>query len=365
MTDLAITVAAVGEVVAVVSADLSVVEVVTTTPEIVVDVGPTGPPGPTGPTGAQGPDEVWVGPTEPGDPALDLWFDTDAAADYAMGPPGAQGPPGATGPQGAKGDTGATGAASTVPGPQGPQGAPGPTGPQGPIGADSTVPGPAGPQGPAGSDSTVPGPQGVQGPKGDTGATGATGPRGPESVLGTSGQGVSQPNAPWLPAGAILENFGRYQAAFVAQASFTSGTARFFPIGFLRAGHTATGIGFIAAIAAAGITASWGGICTTDRVVQAMSANNLAVTNSNTPKTFTFATPYTPSVDTYLLGVMMYNATTLPTMYGQALAVQLAPYLSFDSDAGQGTTPPTVGTALSLAAGIPRVPYVWLTGTTP
>lgn len=239
-------------------------------------------------------------------------------------------------------------AANAWPAPVSMIGAQGPTGPTGATGAQ-------GPIGLTGSDGAT----GAQGP------TGAIGPTGPESILGTSGQMVSQPNGPWLPTGAILESFGRYQATFVAQNSFTSGTARFFPIGFLRAGHTATGIGFIAAIAAAGITASWGGICTTDRVVRAMSANNLAATNSNTAKTFTFATPYTPSVDTYLLGVMMYNATTLPTMYGQALAVQLQPYLSFDSDPGQGTTPPTVGTALSLAAAIPRIPYIWITGTTP
>lgn len=48
-------------------------------------IGPTGadsmvpgPQGPQGPQGPMGPDEVWVGPTAPTDPLLDMWFDTDA-----------------------------------------------------------------------------------------------------------------------------------------------------------------------------------------------------------------------------------------------------------------------------------------------
>ena len=50
---------------------------------------------PTGPAGPPGPDEIFVGPDEPigeGSEHLDLWFDTDAEAYYAEGPPGPPGP---------------------------------------------------------------------------------------------------------------------------------------------------------------------------------------------------------------------------------------------------------------------------------
>ena len=43
--------------------------------------GPVGPVGPTGPAGSQGvpgPDEVYIGPTAPGNPAVEFWYDTDA-----------------------------------------------------------------------------------------------------------------------------------------------------------------------------------------------------------------------------------------------------------------------------------------------
>lgn len=45
-------------------------------------IGFPGPPGPQGPpgTGGDGTDEVWIGPDEPADPNLELWYDTDAIA---------------------------------------------------------------------------------------------------------------------------------------------------------------------------------------------------------------------------------------------------------------------------------------------
>jgi len=72
--------------------------------------GPPGPDGEPGEQGEQGPDEVWIGPAEPTDPAVDLWFDPDAEALYATGPPG---PPGEKGDKGDKGDPGPPGG-STV-----------------------------------------------------------------------------------------------------------------------------------------------------------------------------------------------------------------------------------------------------------
>lgn len=68
-----------------------------------VGVGPQGPPGPPG----EGSEEVAVQTTMPVDPNdLDLWFDTDAEADYATGPAGPAGPAGAPGAPGAPGPAG-------------------------------------------------------------------------------------------------------------------------------------------------------------------------------------------------------------------------------------------------------------------
>lgn len=201
--------------------------------------GAVGPPGTPGAEGPPGPEEIVVQPDEPTEPSIDLWFDTDEEAYYAVGPMGPQGPPG---PAGAAGAAGPAGADSTVPGPQGPPGSTGPPGAQGPAGADSTVPGPQGPagsqgiqgpagptgaastvpgpqgpagdtgpegpQGPTGAASTVPGPpgaDGAQGPKGDTGDTGAQGIQGIQGVKGDTGntgsQGIQGPAGPGVPTG--------------------------------------------------------------------------------------------------------------------------------------------------------------------
>jgi hypothetical protein len=153
MTDLAITVAETAEVIAIVSPDETVVEVVVVVPEIVVDVGPVGPPGQIGPQGPQGD----TGPAgAQGDPGP---VGGDSMVPGPPGEQGEQGPPGPTGPQGVKGDIGATGATGTT-GSTGPQGAPGSTGPAGATG-------PTGPQG-------VPGPTGADGPQGDPGEPGGS-----------------------------------------------------------------------------------------------------------------------------------------------------------------------------------------------
>lgn len=135
--------------------DVALDDVVLTTVEIVLGMGPQGPSGPMGP----------------------------------MGPIGPTGATGSQGPTGATGATGPPGAASTVPGPPGPQGAKGDTGSQGPTGAT----------GPAGADSTVPGPQGPQGVKGDTGSQGPAGPQGITGSAGPPGAASTVPGPPGPP----------------------------------------------------------------------------------------------------------------------------------------------------------------------
>ena len=153
--------------------------------------GPMGPEGPEGPQGEVGPDEIIVSVDEPLALEVDLWFDPDAEAEYAMGPPG---PPG---PQGDPGPPGVAGADSSVPGPKGDKGDTGDIGPAGPAGTD-------------GADSTVPGPQGDPGPKGDTGDTGAPGPAGADSTVpGPVGpQGDPGPKGDTGPAGVPPEETG-------------------------------------------------------------------------------------------------------------------------------------------------------------
>ena len=306
------------------------------------------------------------------DDALWMWDSAQwVSGGSIQGPQGGQG---IQGPQGASGLTGAQGSQG-LQGPQGPQGLQGPQGPEGEVPVVSLtqaaydalavkdpdtlyiitdsppVPGPQGPAGPTGPA----GPQGTQGPpgvKGDTGSqgtpgtTGSQGPTGPVGSTGTAGLPVSQPSGQaWLPTGAILENIPRYRFGLQALATLTSGTIRVFPLGLLRAGHTATGLGFVAGAAAASITNSWAGICTPDRVVRAVSPTSTAATPLNAPRTFTFDTPYTAATDTYLLGFLMYQATTVPTTMGFAygnssiVAAALGAVLDGSANAGQTTRP--------------------------
>jgi hypothetical protein len=177
-----------------------------------------------------------------------------------------------------------------------------------------------------------------------------------------SGVQISQPSgSPWLPTGAILENFPRFQGAQAAQSALTSGTIRTFPLGILRKGHTATGLGFTAAIAAAGITYSWAGISTIDRVIRAISSNSTAATNANAARIFPFDTAYTPTDDTFLVGFVMYVATTVPTMYGITPTIQLSPIVGGNSNTAQ-TTPLTVGSTLAPLTTVAHIAYLFLTG---
>ena len=181
-----------------------------------------------------------------------------------------------------------------------------------------------------------------------------------------SQMGVSGPTgAAWMPNGAILENTSRYTAPLAAQAALASGVIKTFPMGTLRAGHTATGLGFIAGAAAATITNSWAGICTADRVIQAISATSTAATPANTARVFPFAANYTPTVDTFLLGFIMYAATTVPTMMGYTYTAgvtgAVGPTLCGSGSSGQ-TTPPATASTLAPLTAVNFMTYLWLTG---
>lgn len=141
--------------------------------------GATGATGATGPAGATG-----------------------AGVTGATGPQGATGATGATGPQGTQGFTGATGPqgnqGATGAGVTGATGATGPQGNQGATGAGVT--GATGPQGPAGATGST-GPAGATG-AGVTGATGPQGPAGATGATGATGAGATGATGPTGPAGA-------------------------------------------------------------------------------------------------------------------------------------------------------------------
>ena len=216
------------------------------------------------------------------------------------------------------------------------------------------------------------GPQGIQGIQGIQGVAGTNGAVGPAGFGAEYQGGVSQPpGSLWLPTGAIMENFNRYKSGpITATAALGTGNIRTFPLGILKAGHTATGLGFITGAAASGITNSWAGICTaSDRVIRAISATSTTVTPPNQPRVFTFDTPYTPVVDTFLLGFVMY-AATVPTMMGYTQFTSgvtgslVGPILTGSSGAGHTTPPAVLSTLAALTATNFQV-YLWLTGTTP
>lgn len=167
--------------------------------------------------------------------------------------------------------------------------------------------------------------------------------------------------------GAVLSNMDRTQSivAALGTTALTTQVIRVFPLGVLRAGAVAAAINFFASAAAATITASWAGIArASDRLVLARSNNSTTSTGTN-PLTFTFAASYTADEDLLIYGFLMYQATTLPNLFGvnQPSANLLGtPAVNGDSTTGQGTTPPTAGTTTLIAiTADTEIPYAYLT----
>ena len=176
---------------------------------------------------------------------------------------------------------------------------------------------------------------------------------------------VSSGFGPFMPTGAILENFPRFSTALTNQAALTTQVIRVFPLGVLRAGAVATALNFfVATTASSGITASWGGIArVSDRVVLARSTNSTSTTAANTLKTFTFSATYTPDSDVAIVGFIMYQAT-VPSFAGFNAfnALQLNnPIINGTSNTGQGTTPIAVGATMTAFTADTEVPYAYLT----
>ena len=140
-------------------------------------------------------------------------------------------------------------------GPTGPTGAQGNTGPTGPTGADSTVQGPTGPTGPTGAASTVAGP---------TGPTGTNGTNGPTGPTGAGGASTTRTVTDFTPT--------------AGQTTFSM----VYTVGYLDVFKNGV------KLAAADVTATNGttftiSACSTTDVVQAISYQQLSVTNSVSP----------------------------------------------------------------------------------
>jgi hypothetical protein len=197
-------------------------------------------------------------------------------------------------------------------------------------------------------------------------------------VLGTTSLRISQRGiepsmptsspsglGPMRPTSARLENMNRFQIALSNQAALATGTIRVFPMGLIRAGHTMSALNlWVAATASATITNSWAGIARfSDRVILAISATSTSTTAANTLKTFTFGSAFTAPKDEVIVGFVMYQATTVPSLAGINAFDNLqvnGPVINGTSGTGQ-TTPPAVGTALAAFTADTEIPYAFLT----
>ena len=160
------------------------------------------------------------------------------------------------------------------------------------------------------------------------------------------------PSSAYQPVNSKLENLPRDTVPLVNQATLTTQIIRVFPMGVLRAGDTLTNINLqVGTTASASITNSWAGIARlSDRVILAISATSTATTAANTKKTFPFAASFTADKDEVLIGFVMYQATTVPSLFGinhgNVSIISEVPIVNGTSNTGQ-TTPLSVGAALT------------------
>lgn len=170
----------------------------------------------------------------------------------------------------------------------------------------------------------------------------------------------------YQPTSSKLENLPRDTIDLQNQAALTTQIVRVFPAGVLRAGDTLAAINLqVATTASASITNSWGGIARlSDRVVLAISATSTATTAANTLKTFTFTSAFTADKDETLIGFVMYQATTVPSLFGinhgNVSIISQAPVINGTSNTG-ATTPVAVGATLTAFTADTEMIYAFFT----
>lgn len=174
------------------------------------------------------------------------------------------------------------------------------------------------------------------------------------------------PGSAYQPTNSKLENLDRTQVPLTNQAALATGTVRVVPFGVLRAGDSLAAVNFqIGTTAAATVTNSWAGIARlSDRVILAISPTSAVAPGADTLKTFTFNTPFTADKDETLIAFVMYQATTVPSLYGinhgGASVMAQAPVMNGTADTGK-SAPMTVGTALAAFTADTELPYTFAT----
>jgi hypothetical protein len=181
-------------------------------------------------------------------------------------------------------------------------------------------------------------------------------------VLGS----INSNQGPFNPAGCLLENIPRASAPLGNLTPLTTQVIRVFPMGVLKAGQTFTALNYYSATqAAATITASWAGIARfPDRVVLARSVNSTSALAANTLRTATFSATYTPDYDTPVVGFIMWQATTVPSLFGINVGhanLMGNPVFNGTSNTGQGTTPIAVGATMTAFTADTEIVYAYLT----
>lgn len=167
------------------------------------------------------------------------------------------------------------------------------------------------------------------------------------------------------PSAALVETVPRafYSTGISNATALTSGTARIAAIP-LVAGQTYSSATFENGTTALGsATHQWAALCDSSGNVVAVSADGTSgAWATNTPKTFTFSSPYTPSTSGMYYLALLVVATTPPTplsLTGSSAALNtLTPILA--GTVASLTTPPVVSSSIGTISAGSTVIYGYL-----
>lgn len=164
--------------------------------------------------------------------------------------------------------------------------------------------------------------------------------------------GLDTASRRWRPTAAVLCNTDRTSATVANNTGLlTSGRLQLAGGFVIPAGTTITTVSFMSGTAAAATpTNQWACLVGIDRTVLVKSADvTTAAWAANTVKTFTLATPYTPTTDTPVYAGLVVVAGTVPDLRGvngSSAVNDIAPVI-----AGHSTTGLTDPASLGATAG--------------
>jgi hypothetical protein len=169
----------------------------------------------------------------------------------------------------------------------------------------------------------------------------------------------------WTPTAAVLTNVDRANAATGNNAGLlTSGRLQLAGGLVIPAGQTITTVSFMSGTQAAVTpTNQWACLVGIDRTVLVKSADvTTAAWAANTVKTFTLATPYTPTVDTPVYAGLVVAAGTVPDLRGlnsSTVIMELPPILTGYSTTGL-TNPASLGATAAAITAAAANPFCYL-----